>query len=67
MKKFRVQKISKQDIYVRYLISAVLILIVLKEELVGFPFYLLLTIAILLLFTGIVERSILKSKFYPDE
>lgn len=67
MKKFRIQKISKQDVYVRYLIAAILILVVLKGELVGFPFYFLLILAGLLLFTGIVEKSILKSRFCPDE
>ena len=67
MKKFRIQKISKQDVNVRYLIAAVLILVVLKGELVGFPFYFLLILAGLLLFTGIVEKSILKSRFCADE
>ncbi|WP_283635477.1 hypothetical protein [Aquaticitalea lipolytica] len=63
MKKFRIQKISKQDVYVRYLIAAVLILVVLKGELVGFPFYFLLILAGLLLFTGIVKRVFLNQGF----
>lgn len=66
MKKFKIEKISKQDVYVRYLIAAVLTLIVLKGELVGFPFYFLLLLAASLLLTGIIERSFLKSKLYPD-
>tara|TARA_R110002111_G_scaffold172126_1_gene237650 strand:+ start:263 stop:466 length:204 start_codon:yes stop_codon:yes gene_type:complete len=67
MKNFKTQKISKQDVYVRYWISAGLILIVLTKQLTGFLFYFLLLLAGLLLFTGIVEKSIIKSKFYPDE
>ncbi len=67
MKNFKTQKISKQDLYVRYWIAAFLTLIVLKLELVGFLFFFLLIVAGLLLFTGIVEKSILKSKLYPDK
>lgn len=67
MKKYRAQKISKQDVYVRYLIAALLTLIVLTGQLSGFSFYFLLILAGLLFFTGIVEKSILKSKFYPDK
>lgn len=67
MKNFRINKINKEEVYVRYLIAALLILILLTGQLTGFPFYFLLTIAGLLLFTGIVEKSILKSKFYPDK
>jgi hypothetical protein len=67
MKKFKIQKISKQDVYVRYLIAAILTLVLLKGELVGFPFYFLLILVGLLLFTGIVEKSILKSRFCLDK
>lgn len=67
MKKFKIQKISKEDVYIRYLIAAVLTLIVLKAQLTGFLFYFLLVLAGLLLFTGIIEKSIIKSKFYPDK
>lgn len=66
MKKIRIQKINKEDVYVRYLISALLLLIVLTGQLTGFPFYFLLLLAGLLLFTGIVEKSAIKSKFYPE-
>ena len=66
MKNFKTQKISKQDVYVRYWIAAFLTIIVLKLELVGFPFYFLLLLAASLLITGIIERSFLKSKLYPD-
>ncbi len=67
MKKFKIQKISREDVYVRYWIAASLILIVLTGQLTGFLFYFLLLLAGLLLFTGIVEKSIIKSKFYPDK
>ncbi|PHR10395.1 MAG: hypothetical protein COA40_14465 [Aequorivita sp.] len=67
MKKFKIQKISKEDVCVRYWIAASLILIVLTGQLTGFLFYFLLLLAGLLLFTGIVEKSIIKSKFYPDK
>ncbi len=67
MKKFKIQKISREDVYVRYWIAASLILIVLMGQLTGFLFYFLLLLAGLLLFTGIVEKSIIKSKFYPDK
>jgi len=67
MKKFKIQKISKEDVYIRYLIAAVLTLIVLKAQLTGFLFYFLLVLAGLLLFTGIIEKSIIKSRFYPDK
>ncbi len=67
MKNFRIQKISKEDVYVRYFISALLILIVLTGQLTGFSFYFLLILAGILLFTGIVEKSMLKSRFYPDK
>jgi hypothetical protein len=67
MKKFKIQKLSREDVYVRYWIAASLILIVLMGQLTGFLFYFLLLLAGLLLFTGIVEKSIIKSKFYPDK
>lgn len=67
MKKFKIQKIRRGDVYVRYWIAASLILIVLMGQLTGFLFYFLLLLAGLLLFTGIVEKSIIKSKFYPDK
>ncbi|HAB26892.1 MAG: hypothetical protein CMP05_13205 [Xanthomarina sp.] len=67
MRKFKVQKISKEDVYVRYLIAAVLILIVLTAQLTGLPCYFLLTLAGVLLLTGIAEKSFLKARFYPDE
>lgn len=66
MRKFKVQKISKEDVYVRYLIAAVLTLIVLKAQLTGFLFFFLLVLAGLLLFTGIIEKSVLKSWLYPE-
>jgi len=67
MKKFKIEKISKEDVYVRYLIAAVLVIMVLKEQLVGLPFYLLLLLATLLLLTGIMERSVLKPMLYPNK
>lgn len=65
MKKFKIEKISKTDVYIRYLIGAILTILVLKSELTGFPFYFILIFTALLIFTGIVEKSLLKSKFYP--
>ncbi len=66
MKKFRTQKISKQEVYIRYLIGAVLTLFVLTSGLTGFAFYFLLIFTALLVFTGIVERSYLNTKFCSD-
>ena len=61
MKKFRTQKLSKQEVYIRYLIGAFLTIFVLKAELTGFLFYFLLIFTALLIFSGIVERSYLKT------
>jgi hypothetical protein len=66
MKKFRTQKISKQDVYIRYLIGAALTLFVLTSGLTGITFYFLLIFTAILVFTGIVERSYLKAKFCSD-
>ena len=66
MKTIRTQKISKQDVYIRYVIGAALTLFALTSGLTGFPFYFLIIFTALLVFTGIVERSYFKSKFYPD-
>ncbi len=67
MKNFKTQKISKQDVYVRYWIGAALTLFVLKAGLTGFPFYFLLVFTALLVFSGVVERSYLKTLFYSDK
>jgi len=65
MKKFKTQKLTKTDIYVRYLIGAILTIFVLKFGITGFPFYFILTFTALLVFTGVVEKSWLKTKLYP--
>jgi hypothetical protein len=67
MKKFKTHKISKQDVYVRYLIGAALTILLSTGEVRGFPFYFLLISTILLVSTGVIERSFLKAKFYPNK
>ena len=67
MKSFKTQKISKQDVYVRYLIAAALGILLSTGEVSGFPLYFLLIFTILLVSTGVVERSFFKAKFYPNK
>lgn len=67
MKKFRAQKISKTDIFVRYMIAASLTVLLSTGEVRGFPFYFLLVFVILLSYTGVAEKSLLKAKFYPNK
>ncbi|HET8804492.1 MAG TPA: hypothetical protein VFM72_07935 [Aequorivita sp.] len=67
MKKFRTQKLSKADVYVRYMIGAILIIFVLKSGITGFPFYSILIFTALLVLTGITGKSLLKAKFYPGQ
>ena len=63
MKKHKTQKLSKSEVYVRYLLGAALILLVLMTGLSGFPMYLILTFTAALVYSGIVERSYLKALY----
>jgi len=65
MKNFRTQKISKTDVCVRYMIGAILTVLLSTGEVRDFPFFFLLILVILLFYTGTVEKSFLKTKFYP--
>lgn len=67
MKKFRIEKISKEDVYVRYLIAALLLIFLFTSDLRGFAFYVLMIFGSLLVYTGIVGKSFLKTKFYPNK
>lgn len=67
MKNFKTQKISKQDVYVRYLIGAALTILLSTGEVRGFPFYFLLIFTVLLVSTGVAERSFFKTIFYPNK
>ena len=67
MKKFKSENISKTDVYIRYLIAAAFTVLLSTGEVRGFPFYFLLILTILLSYTGVVEKSLLKTKFYPGK
>ncbi|HLV70262.1 MAG TPA: hypothetical protein VKY34_06105 [Xanthomarina sp.] len=66
MKKFKTQKINKTDVFVRYLIGSILTVLLSTGEIKGFTFFFLLVFIILLFYTGVVKKSLLKAKFYPN-
>lgn len=67
MEKFRLEKISKTEVHVRNLIAAVLTVLLSTGAIKGFPFYFLLVIILLLVYTIVVEKSMIKARFYPSE
>ena len=67
MKKFKSEKISKVDVYARHWIAAVLTVFLATGVVKGFFFYFLSVLIILLVFSAVVEKSILKARFYPNK
>ncbi|AVR47085.1 hypothetical protein C7S20_18540 [Christiangramia fulva] len=64
MKKFKAHHISKIDVAVRYLIASELTILMTTGALRGFLLVLILVFTILLVYTGVVQKSLLKGRFY---
>jgi preprotein translocase subunit SecD len=67
MKKIRLEKISKTEVQVRNLIAAALTVLLSTGEIKGFPFYFLLVVILLLVYSIVVEKSMIKARFYSSE
>jgi preprotein translocase subunit SecD len=52
---------------VRNLIAAALTVLLSTGEIKGFPFYFLLVVILLLVYSIVVEKSMIKARFYSNE
>lgn len=64
MKNLKAQHISKVDVAVRYLIASELTVFMTTGAVRGILLVLILVFTLLLVYTGVVQKSLLKGRFY---
>lgn len=64
MKNFKTHHITKIDVAVRYLIAAELTILMTTGAIRGIFLILLIIFTVLLVYTGVVQKSLLKGKLY---